>query len=107
MAKINERPDIIYVRDMTETDKDNFEKIFNKLHISNNSGVVKKLFSEYLKIEKIKEDQAKEILRLNKELENSNKALKKFQDNKENVLKGLAGVEAIIKEAKQEIIKIK
>lgn len=107
MAKINERPDIIYVRDMTETDKDNFQKIYSKLHISNNSGAVKKLFSEYLRIEKVKTDQANEIIRLNKELENSNKALKKFQDNKENVLKGLAGVEAILKEAKQEIIKIK
>ena len=49
MARINPRPDIIYVKDLTEQDKDYFEKILNKFRTTNNGEAVKKLFSEYLK----------------------------------------------------------
>ena len=106
MARINLRPDIIYVKDLTEIDKDNFEKIMTKLRLTNNGEAVKKLFSEYLKNETIRYEQSKEILRLNKELEEAQKERKKFIENAEKLIESLSTVEDNVRTAKKELAKL-
>jgi hypothetical protein len=76
MARINPRPDIIYVKELTKEDKDNFEKILNKFKMTNNGEAVKKLFSEFLKNEVIRSEQFQEI----KDLQNQLQEAKKEKD---------------------------
>lgn len=107
MARINLRPDIIYVKDLTEIDKDNFEKIMKKLRLTNNGEAVKKLFSEYLDNESTRIEQSKEIIRLNNELEKAQKERNNFINNAEKLIESLSTVEDNVKTAKKELSKLK
>lgn len=107
MARINTRPDVIYVKDLTEQDKDNFNLILNKFRTTNNGNAVKKLFSEYLKNEELIIDQSKEILRLQNDLQNAEKEKMKFLNDTENLIKSISTVEENLKSAKKELIKLK
>jgi hypothetical protein len=107
MARINPRPDIIYVKDLTEQDKDYFEKILNKFRTTNNGEAVKKLFSEYLKNEELRLEQAREILKLQNDLQNAQKEKKKFLSDTENLISSISSVEESLKSAKKELTKLK
>lgn len=107
MARINRRPDIIYVKDLTEQDKDYFEKILNKFRTTNNGGAVKKLFSEYLKNEELRLEQSREILKLQNDLQNAQKEKKKFLSDTENLISSISSVEESLKSAKKELTKLK
>lgn len=106
MARINLRPDIIYVKDLTEIDKDNFEKIMTKLRLTNNGEAVKKIFSEYLNNESIRIEQSNEIIRLNNELEKAQKERNNFINNAEKLIESLSTVEDNVKTAKKELSKL-
>lgn len=101
MARVNLRPDIIYVKDLTEQDKDNFEKILNKFRTTNNGEAVKKLFSEYLKNEELRLEQSHEILKLQTDLKNAEKEKKKFLNDTENLINSISTVEESLKSAKK------
>ena len=107
MARINLRPDIIYVKDLTEQDKDYFEKILNKFRTTNNGEAVKKLFCEYLKNEELRLEQAREILKLQNDLQNAQKEKKKFLSDTENLISSISSVEESLKSAKKELTKLK
>lgn len=107
MARINPRPDIIYVKDLTEQDKDYFEKILQKFRTTNNGEAVKKLFSEYLKNEEFRLDQEKEILRLENDLKNAEKEKKKFLSDTDKLIMSISIVEESLKSAKKELSKLK
>lgn len=107
MARINPRPDIIYVKDLTEQDKDYFEKILNKFRTTNNGEAVKKLFSEYLKNEELRLEQAREILKLQNDLQNAQKEKKKFLSDTDNLISSISSVEESLKSAKKELTKLK
>ena len=107
MARVNLRPDIIYVKDLTEQDKDNFEKILNKFRTTNNGEAVKKLFSEYLKNEELRLEQSQEILKLQTDFKNAEKEKKKFLNDTENLINSISTVEESLKSAKKELIKLK
>jgi len=107
MARINPRPDIIYVKDLTEQDKDHFEKILNKFRTTNNGEAVKKLFSEYLKNEELRLEQSEEIVKLKSDLQNAQKEKKKFMNDTENLINSISSVEESLKSAKKELIKLK
>lgn len=107
MARVNLRPDIIYVKDLTEQDKDNFEKILNHFRMTNNGETVKKLFSEYLKNEELRIQQSKEILKLQNDLQNAEKEKKKFLSDTDKLIKSISTVEDSLKSAKKELIKLK
>ncbi|MCT2410054.1 hypothetical protein NZD88_21060 [Chryseobacterium antibioticum] len=106
MARINTRPDIIYVKDMSEVDKDNFEMILNKFKMTNNGKAIKRLFSEYLKIEKTISDKNSEIMILNKQLIDAEKEKKKFFENKNKLINALSDVGKTLIEAKKDISKL-
>ncbi|WP_419870992.1 hypothetical protein [Chryseobacterium sp. CT-SW4] len=106
MARINLRPEIIYVKDLTETDKDNFEKIMNKLRLTNNGEAVKKIFSEYLKSESDRLEKSNEIIRLNKELEDARKERQQFINNAGKLIESISTVEDNLKLAKKELTKL-
>lgn len=106
MARINTRPDIIYVKDMSEVDKDNFEMILNKFKMTNNGKAIKRLFSEYLKIEKTISDKNSEIMILNKQLIDAEKEKKKFFENKNKLISALSDVGKTLTEAKKDISKL-
>lgn len=107
MARINPRPDIIYVKDLTDQDKDNFEKILNKFRTTNNGEAVKKLFSEYLKNEEIQLEQSREIIKLQNELQEAKKEKIKFLNNTEKLINSISNVEENLKSAKKELTKLK
>lgn len=107
MARINPRPDIIYVKDLTEQDKDHFEKILNKFRTTNNGEAVKKLFSEYLKNEELRLEQSEEIVKLKSDLQNAQKEKKKFMNDTENLINSISSVEESLKSAKKELVKLK
>lgn len=107
MARINPRPDIIYVKDLTEQNKDDFEKILNKFRTTNNGEAVKKLFSEYLKNEELRLEQSEEIVKLKSDLQNAQKEKKKFMNDTENLINSISSVEESLKSAKKELIKLK
>ncbi len=107
MARVNTRPDIIYVKDLTEQDKDNFEKILTKFRTTNNGEAVKKLFYEFLKNEELRAEQSKEILKLQTDLQNAEKDKKKFLSNTEKLINSLSTVEESLQNAKTELIKLK
>lgn len=107
MARINPRPDIIYVKDLTEQDKDHFEKILNKFRTTNNGEAVKKLFSEYLRNEELRLEQSEEIVKLKSDLKNAQKEKKKFINDTENLINSISSVEESLKSAKKELIKLK
>lgn len=106
MARINLRPEIIYVKDLSETDKDNFEKIMNKLRLTNNGEAVKKIFSEYLKSESDRLEKSNELIRLNKELEEARKERKQFINNAGKLIESISTVEDNLKLAKKELTKL-
>lgn len=106
MARINLRPEIIYVKDLTESDKDNFEKIMNKLRLTNNGEAVKKIFSEYLKSESDRLEKSNEIIRLNKELEDARKERQQFINNAGKLIESISTVEDNLKLAKKELTKL-
>lgn len=107
MARINPRPDIIYVKDLREQDKDHFEKILNKFRTTNNGEAVKKLFSEYLRNEELRLEQSEEIVKLKSDLKNAQKEKKKFINDTENLINSISSVEESLKSAKKELIKLK
>lgn len=107
MARINPRPDIIYVKDLTEQDKDNFEKILNIFRTTNNGEVVKTLFKEYLKNEELRLQQSREILKLQSDLQNAEKEKKKFLSDTDKLIKSISTVEESLKSAKKELTKLK
>lgn len=107
MARVNTRPDIIYVKDLTEQDKDHFEKILNKFRTTNNGEAVKKLFSEYLRNEELRLEQSEEIVKLKSDLKNAQKEKKKFINDTENLINSISSVEESLKSAKKELIKLK
>jgi tRNA A37 threonylcarbamoyladenosine dehydratase len=106
MARINLRPEIIYVKDLSETDKDNFEKIMNKLRLTNNGEAVKRIFSEYLKSESDRLEKSNEIIRLNKELEDARKERQQFINNAGKLIESISTVEDNLKLAKKELTKL-
>lgn len=106
MARVNTRPDIIYVKDLTEQDKDNFEKILTKFRTTNNGEAVKKLFSEFLKNEELRAEQSKEILKLQTDLQNAEKDKKKFLNNTDKLINSISSVEDNLKIAKKELEKL-
>lgn len=106
MARINLRPDIIYVKDLTESDKDNFEKIMTKLKLTNNGEAVKRIFSEYLNNESTRIEQSHEIIRLSHELEKAQEERVNFISNAETLIESLSKVEDNLKKAKKELIKL-
>lgn len=106
MARINLRPDIIYVKDLTESDKDNFEKIMTKLRLTNNGEAVKKIFSDYLNNESIRIEQSNEIIRLNHELGKAQEERDNFISNAETLIESLSKVEDNLKKAKKELTKL-
>ncbi|REC40929.1 hypothetical protein [Chryseobacterium sp. 5_R23647] len=107
MARVNTRPDIIYVKDLTEQDKDCFEKILNKFRTTNNGEAVKKLFSEFLKNEELRIEQSKEILKLQSDLQNAEKEKKKFLSDTDKLINSISTVEESLKKAKIELTKLK
>ncbi|WP_139423884.1 hypothetical protein [Chryseobacterium mulctrae] len=107
MARVNTRPDIIYVKDLTEQDKDNFEKILNKFRTTNNGEAVKKLFFEFLKNEELRIEQSKEILKLQSDLQNAQKEKTKFLSDTDKLINSISTVEESLKKAKIELTKLK
>lgn len=107
MARTNPRPDIIYVKDLTEQDKDNFEKILSKFRTTNNGEAVKTLFSEFLKNEEIRKEQLQEILKLQANLQNAEKEKKKFLGDTDKLIMSISTVEENLKSAKKELSKLK
>ncbi|MCY1659299.1 hypothetical protein [Chryseobacterium sp. SL1] len=107
MARINPRPDIIYVKELTKEDKDNFEKILNKFKMTNNGEAVKKLFSEFLKNEVIRSEQFQEIKKLQNQLQEAKKEKEKFLNDTDNLITSISSVEEKLKAAKKELTKIK
>lgn len=107
MARINTRPDIIYVKDLTEQEKDYFEKILHKFRTTNNGEAVKKLFYEYTKCEELILEQAKEILKLENDLKNAEKEKKKFLSDTDKLIMSISTVEDSLKSAKKELSKLK
>lgn len=107
MARINPRPDIIYVKDLTEQDKDNFEKIQKKFRTTNNGKAMKKALAEYLKNEDLIIEQTKEILKLQADLQNAEKEKKKFLSDTDKLIESISTVEDSLKSAKKELLKLK
>ena len=107
MARINPRPDIIYVKDLTDQDKDNFEKIQKKFRTTNNGEAIKKALTEYLKNEDLIVEKSKEILKLQADLQNAEKEKKKFLSDTDKLIKSISTVEDSLKSAKNELIKLK
>lgn len=107
MARTNPRPDIIYVKDLTEEDKDNFEKILSKFRTTNNGEAVKTLFSEFLKNEEIRKEQKQEILKLQANLQDAEKEKKKFLSDTDKLINSISTVEESLKSAKKELTKLK
>ena len=107
MARINTRPDIIYIKDMSEQDKDFFEKILKDFETTNNGEAVKKLFREYhLLCERLEEKTAK-VSSLKKELALAEKEKLNFLNNTEKLIKSFSSVEENLKSAKMELKKLK
>ena len=107
MARVNTTADIIYVKDLTEQDKDNFEKILNKFRTTNNGEAVKKLFFEFLKNEELRIEQSKEILKLQSDLQNAQKEKTKFLSDTDKLINSISTVEESLKKAKIELTKLK
>lgn len=107
MARVNARPDIIYVKDLSERDKDNFEAILKKFRTTNNGEAVKMLLQRFLIAEKEGEESAKRISQLERELVDTRKDVNAFINNKESLISSLSSVEATLKKAKAEISKLK
>lgn len=107
MARTNPRPDIIYVKDLSEEDKDNFEKILSKFRTTNNGEAVKTLFSEFLKNEEIRKEQIQEILNLQAKLQDAEKEKKKFLYDTDKLISSISTVEESLKSAKKELTKLK
>ena len=51
MPIVNDTPQTIYVRDISDIEAESFAKIKTKFNLSSNSEVVKTLFVKYLKLE--------------------------------------------------------
>lgn len=107
MARVNTRPDIIYVKDLTEQDKDNFEKILTKFRTTNNGEAVKKLFFEFLKNEELKAEQSIEIQKLQSDLQEAEKDKKKFLNDTDKLIKSISNVEESLQNAKKQLTKLK
>lgn len=107
MARINKRPDIIYVKELTEEDKDNFEKILNKFRTTNNGEAIKKVVSEFLKNEELLNKQSKEILKLQSDLQYAQKEKTKFLSDTDKLINSISTVEESLKKAKIELTKLK
>lgn len=107
MARTNPRPDIIYVKDLSEEDKDNFEKILSKFRTTNNGEAVKTLFSEFLKNEEIRKEQTQEFLKLQANLQDAEKEKKKFLSDTDKLISSISTVEESLKKAKNDLTKLK
>lgn len=107
MARVNFRPDIIYIKDMSEQDKDNFETIINSFNMTNNGDAIKKLMRVFLDNEDLRKEQANEIARLNSELNKATKEKTAFINNADKLIKAISTVEDNLKTAKKDLSKLK
>lgn len=72
MPTINDTPTVIYVRDMTEQETQDFMKIKKKFNLNSNNEVVKTLFKKFLELDKELQETkiiAKELLHSNRKNE--------------------------------------
>lgn len=72
MPTINDTPTVIYVRDMTEQETQDFMKIKKKFNLNSNNEVVKTLFKKFLELDKELQETkiiAKELLHRNRKNE--------------------------------------
>ncbi|HFK5512752.1 TPA: hypothetical protein ACGZ9U_003698 [Elizabethkingia anophelis] len=107
MARINKRPDIIYVKDMSEEDKNSFEKILKAFNTTNNGNALKRLIKEYLILLDESKEKDSEIKNLNKKLQNAMEDKVNFIKNKENLIKAFSVIEEEISSTKKDLTKLK
>lgn len=83
MAIINDFPQTIYVRDIGEQQAEDFAIIKKQFSLTSNNEVIKRLFSEFLKLQ----DERNEFKIINEDLLNDKrKAADKFELLKETFL---------------------
>lgn len=107
MARINTRPDIIYVKDMSEEDKDNFEYILKCFRTTNNGDAVKKLFREFREQQKTIQEKSSTIYSLEIALEKAEEERMAFLKNKDKLISAFTKIEDTLKTTKKDLQKIK
>lgn len=97
MARTNSRPDTIYVKSLTEEDKDRFEKLLEHFDTTNNGYAVLKVIDKYFPLlDKTKEQEA-EIKRLEGTIRKKDEKIQKMAEQKAGMLKQISVIEESLK----------
>ena len=106
MPRINLRPDIIYVKDLSENEKDRFENFMKIFKLSNNSDGIKQLITEFFIIKDKLDMKEKEVKDLKKLLENALYQKENFNKNISNLIDAISSVESTITLTKKDLKKL-
>ncbi|MEO8254842.1 MAG: hypothetical protein ABI554_10705 [Flavobacterium sp.] len=104
MARSNPRPDIVYVRDLSESDKDIFENLLKTLpNNTSNSEALLITLRKYLPLQKEKTELQEEIKKLNATIGVKEKKLNLMSEQKSKMLEQIGIIEKTLNESKEFI----
>lgn len=104
MARSNPRPDIVYVRDLSESDKDIFENLLKTLpNNTSNSEALLITLRKYLPLQKEKTELQEEIKKLNATIVLKEKKLNLMSEQKSKMLEQIGIIEKTLNESKEFI----
>lgn len=104
MARSNPRPDIVYVRDLSESDKDIFENLLKTLpNNTSNSEALLITLRKYLPLQKEKTELQEEIKKLNATIVLKEKKLNLMSEQKSKMLEQIGIIQTTLNESKEFI----
>jgi len=104
MARSNPRPDIVYVRDLSESDKDIFENLLKTLpNNTSNSEALLITLRKYLPLQKEKTELQEEIKKLNATIVLKEKKLNLMSEQKSKMFEQIGIIEKTLNESKEFI----
>lgn len=104
MARTNYRPDVIYVKGLTEKDKENFEKILYHLNITNNGEAVLRILAQHFPLLEETKRLEDEIKKLQGIIKSKDKKLETLKGHKLEMLSQIKGIKSSLEVAKEKTL---
>ncbi|MDR4895117.1 MULTISPECIES: hypothetical protein [unclassified Chryseobacterium] len=104
MARTNYRPDVIYVKGLTEKDKENFEKILHHLNITNNGEAVLRILAQHFPLLEENKRLDDEIKKLQGIIKSKDKKLETLKGHKFEMLSQIKGIRKTLEIAENETL---